>query len=354
MNRTLTRITRLAAAAAVLAAPLAAALATTTPSYAAGDEIAWAVRTASNDFGDERQNYSYTVEPGGSVEDGLVVVNHGTEPLDLAVYAADGFTTEAGQLDLDTADKDPRGVGAWVRPGQESVRLDPEQEVTVPFTLTVPENATPGDHVGGIITSLSQPGAEPGITVDRRLAVRIRLRVGGALAPSFAVEGLKVDYAGTANPVGSGDATVEYTVHNTGNAIATSRQDVSLEGPFGLFEAEVPDVADTPELLPGESWTVRVPVAGVTPAMRLTAHVAVTPVVTDASGSTSPLAVIEASGHAWALPWTLLAALLVVVVLVVVRLVRVRRRRSGAQAREDARVQAAVDQALRDRATTDA
>ena len=41
----------------------------------------------------------------------MVVANHGAAA-HLAVYAADGFTTDAGQLDLVTKDEKSTGVGA--------------------------------------------------------------------------------------------------------------------------------------------------------------------------------------------------------------------------------------------------
>ena len=50
---------------------------------AADGDVAWSVRTASNHYGSDRQNYSYTLDPGGSLHDGLVVSNHGKEPIDL-------------------------------------------------------------------------------------------------------------------------------------------------------------------------------------------------------------------------------------------------------------------------------
>ena len=58
----------------------------------------------------------------------------------------------------------------------------------------------------------------------RRASIRIRLRVGGFLKPSLAVEHVRID-----------DATVTYTIHNTGNAILSARQTASLSGPFGRW-----------------------------------------------------------------------------------------------------------------------
>jgi len=317
---------------------------------AADGDVAWAVRTASNKFGADRQNYRYTLNPGGTVRDGLVVVNHGKQPIDLAIYTADGFTTDGGQLDLLTSDVGSTGVGAWVHASRKKVRIQPGRSVDVPFRLRLPENATPGDYLGGIVTSLTQAGSVDGMNVDRRLAMRIRLRVGGALKPGLTVEDLHVSYDDTANPFGKADATVAYTIRNTGNAILAAQQEVSVTGPLGRLVVDAADVPDAPELLPGEQWTVAVPVHGVRPAARLAGTVTLTPLMTDAAGSVSPLDEIETTAHAWAIPWALLVLLVVVAGLVVGGVVLTRRRRAEAKRREDARVREAVAQAVRESA----
>ena len=57
------------------------------PALAADGNVAWTVRTASNDYGEARSSYSYNVNPGGAVEDAMVVANRGPAPLTLSVYA---------------------------------------------------------------------------------------------------------------------------------------------------------------------------------------------------------------------------------------------------------------------------
>ncbi|MCU1677832.1 MAG: hypothetical protein JWM93_2590 [Frankiales bacterium] len=319
------------------------------PASAATDgEVSWAVRTASNDLGADRQNYSYNLDPGGSLKDGLVVANHGKKALTLVLYAADGYTTDSGELDLETQEAKAKGVGAWLHTGSSSVTVPPGKDVEVPFQITLPKNATPGDHVGGIVTSLTQADSSDSLNVDRRLAVRVQLRVGGDLKPTVAVEDLHIGYSGTPNPFGKGDATITYTVHNTGNAILTARQAASLAGPFGSLRVKAGAIPDSPELLPGDSWDVKVPVDGVVPALRLGATVKLSPLVVDASGSTTPLAAVDTTTHAWAVPWTLLLLIAIVVALVVLSI----RSRRHATSREDARVQAAIEAALREHQPT--
>ncbi|MBO4274312.1 DUF916 domain-containing protein [Microbispora triticiradicis] len=304
-------LARAALARAVVVALLAAIgllAAGAKPAAAADGEVSWTVRTASNDFGSDRRNYAYTLDPGGRIEDGLVVVNHGTTPLHLAVYAADAFTTGQGGLDLAGEDATPAGVGAWVHPGRPDVTVPPGESAEVPFTVALPDDAAPGEYMGGVVTGPPRSGEADG----RRRGIRIRLRVGGELRPSLSVEGLHVGYSGTPDPFGKGDATVTYTIRNTGNAILTARQEVSTSGPFGRFGVRAGRIADSPPLLPGEAWKVSVPVRGVAPALRLTGTVTLVPLLADASGSVAPLAAVESATDAWAVPW---AALLVLVVL---------------------------------------
>ncbi|MEU4337579.1 DUF916 domain-containing protein [Micromonospora lupini] len=339
--KTLVRTTALSLLAVVAAAGVG-----TGPARAADGNVAWTVRTASNSYGEARSSYSYNVNPGGAVEDAMVVANRGPAPLTLAVYAADGFTTDAGQLDLLTRDKKSVAVGAWVKAGAGSVVIQPGKTAQVPFTINVPANATPGDHVGGILTTLTQADQAEGINVDRRLGIRITLRVGGELKPNLAIENLHVTYDGSSNPFGKGDATVAYTIHNTGNAALSGQQAVSVSGPFGVLRARAGDIAAPPQLLPGESWDVKVPVRGVAPAVRLAATATVTPLLTDASGSTTSLKPIEATAHGWALPWMVVLALVVLIAVVVGAYLYRRRSRAQRRSREDARVRDAVAQAL--------
>lgn len=344
MKLRLTQVFTAALVAASVFAPTAAADA------ADSGDVTWTVRTASNELGDDRTSYSYVVDPGGEVEDALVIANRGEEDLVLAVYASDGYTTEGGQFDVDTHDQEATGIGAWAVAGADTVTVKAGETATVPFTLSVPADATPGDYAGGIVTSLAQSGSAPGVSVDRRLGIRMAARVSGDLAPAMAVDDVQVSWGGGLNPFAGGDATVSYAIHNTGNTIISGAQSATIAGPFGWFPVEAGDAEAPPQLLPGETWRQTVTVADVAALVLITATATVLPTATDAAGSTSALSPVTASATGWAVPWTLLA-LIVLVVLGAVFVPRMLRARAAKRrAAEDARVQAAVDQALLDAA----
>ncbi|MDA0170945.1 hypothetical protein OJ998_17715 [Solirubrobacter taibaiensis] len=242
----------------------------------------WSVQPAANQFGDGREDFRYTLNPGGEAEDAIVVTNQGTAPLKVALRA-----------DL-----------PWMKLDADALTVAPGESAEVPFTITLPGDATSGDHAGAVAATGG------GITAT----LPIRLRVGGPLTPQLTVEDVQVS-----------DARVTYVLHNTGNAILGAHQQVKLTGPFGRFAATVDAVPDATAVLPGERRTVSAPVRDVTPAVRLSASVTLTPLLTDAAGSTAPLAPTVATGHAWAIPWLLLLVLVVTVVLAAVATRVVRR-----------------------------
>ena len=174
-------------------------------------------------------------------------------------------------------------------PNRRHRRVQPGESVEVPFTVTVPDNATPGDYVGGIVTSLTQSGDAEGINVDRRLGIRIRLRVGGELKPSLAVEDLHVATPAR-QPVRQGRR--HRHLHDPQHG---QRHPVGPAGGVRLRPVRpgcgprAGTIAAPPQLLPGETWKVTVPVHGVAPAVRLTATATLAPLLTDASGSTTSL-----------------------------------------------------------------
>ncbi|MBW4717159.1 WxL protein peptidoglycan domain-containing protein [Saccharothrix obliqua] len=308
---------------------------------AAQDQVTWGVRpAASADHGDSRPNYSYAADPGSTVRDAIAIANHGDRPISLLVYAADGFTTTSGQLDLLPRGEKSTGLGSWVRLAAPQVEVPAKATVEVPFTITVPTDVGPGDHSGGIVTSLAVPEAADGVSVDRRLGSRIHLRVGGEAKPVLEIGDLSVDYHGTANPLGLGSATVGFRVTNTGNLRMSGEQTVAVRGLFGLGGGE--QKLTVPELLPGAHMDFTAEVADVAPLVRLEASVRLVPRV-EGGDTGSPPAEVTATASTWAVPWTWLAALVVIAGIIV--LVRLRaRRRSAATER---RIAEAVEEALR-------
>lgn len=329
------------AVASATAAPSAASATAAAPS--ADTAVTWSVKPADTAQGRDRPNYAYDLAPGGTVGDALYVANRSPQPITLSVYAADGFLTEDGSLDILAGGVASTDLGSWVSIETPELTLDSGASAEVPFTVTVPADASPGDYAAGVVASM-RVTADNGTITERRLGSRVHLRVQGDLAPALTVGDVVVDYHGTASPIESGSATVTYTLTNTGNTRLDPAVDVALGGPFGLAGVTADD--DAPELLPGSSLQRTVEVAGVVPLGLLAAEVTATSqVVSRTLAGAEPSAldplVSEGAASTAAMPWTALAILLVLALFVAWRIVAARRRKA-AHARELAAAVAAA------------
>ncbi|MDX6262265.1 MAG: hypothetical protein QOH84_3953 [Kribbellaceae bacterium] len=274
----------------------------------AADKPTWEIKPAANIFGPKRPSFSYALPRGGQLRDALLIVNRGRTPLTVTLYGADAFTADDGSIDLLGTDAKSKDVGAWVQLDETTVRVPPGRSIDVPFRLALPDTAAPGDHLGGLVALVKQAG-----TTDRLATIKIRLQVSGELKRALSIEDLKVHYSGTPNPFGEGSVAVTYTVRNTGNTIVAARQAAAVTGPFGIFTAGPGQLADSPQLLPGESWKVAASIPGVPPALRLTGTVSVVPVVKSAPQPTT-----AATAHVVTIPWALLLLLLLLAACAVV------------------------------------
>jgi WxL Interacting Protein, peptidoglycan binding domain len=348
----------LAAVAIMLAGSPAAADPTPSPTpaapgagaaRAAPGSISWAVQPSSAQGPDGRRSFSYeNLKPGTVVHDYVGVTNFSAVPVTFRVYATDAFNNASGGLDLLPAAKQPRDVGAWVSMLHTSVTLKPGERINEPFTLAIPSTATPGDHAGGVIASVTvtaENGAGTPVKVDRRLAVPLNLRVSGPLRSGFTIESVSSSFHGTANPVRGGGVDVTYTVHNTGNIRLNLTQDITARGLFGLVTLARNRPGALTDLLPGGVYHATVHLANVYPLGPMNVRVHAVP-HQPAGVKPAPADPVAASFSVsmWATPWLvlLLIALLAGVFLVGRWLLRARR---AARAQE---VAAAVARARRE------
>lgn len=313
-------IGRLAALAVIAAAGL-------TPPAAAAEPVTWGIVPSGPDGPGDRAAFEYSLDPGTALSDVVAVSNYTDAPLTLDLYASDAVRNTQGGFDLLPAADEPVDVGAWVDLGEPSVTVPARSRVDVPFRITVPDDATPGDHAGGIVAGLTSQ-ASGGVTVDRRVGARIYLRVTGTLRPELAVDDVHLAFDGLA--LGQpGTVRVEYTVRNDGNVRLAGRPTVRVAGPFGLGGRDWTG-DPLPELLPGDSVSGSASVRGVWQLGPMDVDVEIR---AESSGSQALEPAPPPGTYAarlWVVPWIALTALAVVVSAVLLR--RRRRRRRGAGA----------------------
>lgn len=136
--------------------------------------------------------------PGAVLEDRLSLTNPGGSAVTLRLRGG------------------PTGSGGWISTAGKEVRVPPRTRAAVPFTVTVPRDATPGDHPAALV-------AEGG---GRTATVPVHLRVTGPALAALSVEDVAVERRGSA-------AVIRYVLVNRGNTTLTPRLAVDADGLFG-------------------------------------------------------------------------------------------------------------------------
>jgi hypothetical protein len=282
---------------------------------------------------DGRSTLNYLASPGAHLTDHVAIVNLATKQVTLNLYSADATVGADGTFGYLAKAAPHKDAAAWITPatpgGRSAITLGPRATKIVPLTVSIPADASPGDHTAGVITSLtSKVKSDKGELVDfeQRVALRASIRVSGPLHPALTVEDLQAHYGGTANPIGSGTVTVTYRVHNTGNVRLGARQKVIVSGLFGADEP-AKTLADVPLLLPKSVVIMSVTVPDVFPQLRLRARVVLFPLKVEGDVDPGLPNQISATTSVWAIPWALIIILASLLVLALGAWAWTRRRR---------------------------
>lgn len=281
---------------------------------------------------DGRTRFTYEIAPGQQVTDHYRVTNTGTTPQDVTVFASDAFNDPDGNYGLLPTDGEPTDAGSWVSLDgagpRVSMSLQPGESRTVPFTLTVPADAGPGDHAGGI--GISAVAADGQVRVDRRVASRLYVRVPGELQPILLVSGMDAEYLPSLNPL-DGTTRVTYTVTNPGNVALSGTLASGVRTFFGIpVGAYTHDAID--ELLPGSTRTLTLELHGIPPLIFLNPFLSLQPVADDPTLTAVQAVQTERDTVVIAIPWLILGVIVLVVGAIL--WTRFRRRRDERRARE--------------------
>ncbi|WP_156726934.1 COG1470 family protein [Streptomyces apocyni] len=188
----------------------------------------WSVAPATGDGArtakDGRPSFYFEGAPGTVLQDTVTVTNPADEPRTVALRG-DG--------------------GGWITTARKKVRVPPRTRAEIPFTVTVPADAVPGDHPGAIIARSGGRDAE----------VRLHLRVSGPTLSALTVEQVRVGAGG-----------ITYDLVNRGNTVLRPKLAVRADGVFGERLDRGPRELSV-DLLPGRRVELVEPWPGAAPAL---------------------------------------------------------------------------------------
>jgi hypothetical protein len=173
--------------------------------------------------------FVYDAARGSSISGRIRVTNVGSTTGNLLMYGVDGTTAQPSGIVFVDGKEPRRDAGAWIRLGAYRLTLLAGESRVVPFDVTVPAHAKPGQHVGGIVAENLTLSGSPATAVARTpgpnpssgaLVIKIRsltivafqMNIHGALKP-----GLEVSGVGTGG--NQGHQTLVISMADTGNTI---------------------------------------------------------------------------------------------------------------------------------------
>ena len=119
----------------------------------------------------------YSIKPGDTIKDEVLVKNLSEKALTLSAYAVDQEKTAKKEDFALAAESAPRtNVGKWAMLDKDSVTVAPNSEVKVGLTFTVPAGTADGKYAGGVIVE-AMPAKASGSGASASIGARVGLRL---------------------------------------------------------------------------------------------------------------------------------------------------------------------------------
>ena len=209
--------------------------------------------TPKNPKGNDDQliKFHYSANPGDVIEDSMHVTRkylYSQKPaVDVNYYVVDGHMTQDGFISMESEFDTSDLIGKWTKLGKTTETI--KYETDVPFTITIPKNATPGQYIGGFV--LTEVEDEEAKTVNQqsnltkvrlRYATTIRVDVNGEINTGFEVSNINYQ-------IKDGSLNLKFDFINKGNVIHEFSGFYTLDGVFKDKKIEIP----LKKVLPGET-----------------------------------------------------------------------------------------------------
>lgn len=211
--------------------------------------------------------FDYSSSANKVIEDTVMVVNTGDTPAHLYLYSSDTATANGGGgLDFSTSyGETPTKTGAWINLSESEVTLEPKQQRSVAFTLSIPAGIT-GEHFVGIVaesaavseqqlTESETGGAR--VNIIQRSAVTIFMNLSEtegeeiSFQPQLEMTALEADLSNKY------EQAVVAELHNTGNTRVNAQGSLTIRGADGSVVRE-PMPIELNYFIAGDSMDYRI------------------------------------------------------------------------------------------------
>jgi len=180
----------------------------------------------------------FTVEAAAGTTTELTVVlgNADDEPLKLRTYANDTVPMTNGGFSIADEDVAPTGTATWIDYAAETFEFASGEGVERTFTVTIPQDAAPGQYIAGIALQTAEPLEVEGTSLFNQIirkTIAVFIIVPGPEQPAFSLgePALLTDGA---------LSRIEIPVENTGNVL------IKPQGQLTLTDGSGKDVVQAP------------------------------------------------------------------------------------------------------------
>ena len=136
--------------------------------------------------------FIYNLDKGESKQDAVRIKNRTGEDVEIKIYPVDAGTTPDGAFALDNEGDERLGIGGWIEMESYKLVIPNDTEQLIYFTISIPQDAEVGDHMGGIIVEnleRQKGGREGALTIITRVGVRVYETVPGEIVKKIELTG---------------------------------------------------------------------------------------------------------------------------------------------------------------------
>lgn len=135
----------------------------------------------------------YNVKPGDTITDSFQILNDGQTAYDFTVYGAPYGVTDKTYDTVYDESKPRSDAYRWAQFSKSNWHAESRETITVPFTLRISENASPGGHYGIIFAETQPAQSDSGITRKKRLGMVLYVTVSGDVKTEGEATGLTIN-----------------------------------------------------------------------------------------------------------------------------------------------------------------
>ena len=200
--------------------------------------------------------FVHTLKPGQVQDEGVRIINNTDSIKTLLVYVTDSTPSTGGAFACKQQGEPRTDVGEWITLEKDRVTLGPRSNTVVPFTITIPGNASVGEHNGCVlIQSVSDDVSARigGASIQVRTGLRVAITVPGKIKRKLVNAGVRYDKSTGEK----GKLVSVLNVTNEGNVSIDTDVSVSLKSVFSFRKNPLDSVSGQYPVLRGEVTTWR-------------------------------------------------------------------------------------------------